>query len=81
MAAGTLGFTALLISGLQAQYEPPHAAYWLRAWRLSRRMAQQASLESQSKAQALAILSQLNNVAQRHPLQLDPWWWSPLHQI
>ena len=34
-------------------------------------MAQQASLESQSKAQALAVLSQLNHVPQRHPLQVD----------
>ena len=33
-------------------------------------MAQQASLESQSKAKALALLSQLNHVSQRHPLQL-----------
>ena len=34
-------------------------------------MAQQASLESQSKAQALAVLSQLNHVPQRHPLHVD----------
>ena len=33
-------------------------------------MAQQASPKSQSKAQALAVLSQLNHVSQRHPLQL-----------
>ena len=34
-------------------------------------MAQQASLESQSKAQALDVLSQLNHVPQRHPLHVD----------
>ena len=34
-------------------------------------MAQQASLESQSKAQILAILSQLNHVPQRHPLHVE----------
>ena len=34
-------------------------------------MAQQASLESQSKAQALAVLSQLNHVPKRHPMHVD----------
>ena len=51
--------------------EPSSSAIWLGSWRLSRRMAQQASLESQSKAQALAVLSQLNHVPQRHPLNFD----------
>ena len=53
MAAGTLGFTTLLISGLLAPYEPPHASYRLRSRRLSRRMAEQASLKTQGKTQAL----------------------------
>ena len=44
-------------------HEPITPAGWLRARRLSRRMAQQASLKSQSEAQALAVLSQLNRVA------------------
>ena len=51
--------------------EPSSSAVWLGSWRLSGRMAQQASLESQSKAQALAVLSQLNHVPQRHPLHVD----------
>ena len=34
-------------------------------------MAQQASLKSQSKAQTLALLSQLNHVPQRHPLHVE----------
>ena len=34
-------------------------------------MAQQASLKSQSKAQALAVLSQFNHVSQRHPLHVE----------
>ena len=44
-------------------------------------MAQQASLKSQSKAQALAVLRKLNHVAQRRPLQLRSRWWSPLRQV
>ena len=36
------------------KHEPSSPAVWLRARRLSRRMAQQASPKSQSKAQALA---------------------------
>ena len=32
------------------------------------------------KAQALAVLSQLNNVVRRHPLQLRPRWWPPLRR-
>jgi len=35
------------------------------------RMAQQASLKSQSATQALAALSQLNHVPQRHPLHVE----------
>ena len=34
-------------------------------------MAQQASLKSQSATQALAVLSQLNHVPQRHPLHVE----------
>ena len=34
-------------------------------------MAQQASLKSQSATQALAVLSQLNHVPQRHPLPVE----------
>ena len=51
--------------------EPSSSAIRLGSWRLSRRMALQASLESQSKAQALDVLSQLNHVPQRHPLHVD----------
>ena len=51
--------------------KPSSSAIWLGSWRLSRRMAQQASLESQSNAQALAVLSQLNHVPQRHPLHVE----------
>ena len=51
--------------------KPSSSAIWLGSWRLSRRMAQQASLESQSNAQAIAVLSQLNHVPQRHPLHVD----------
>ena len=51
--------------------EPSSCDRWLGSWRLSGRMAQQANLESQSKAQALAVLSQLNHVPQRHPLHVD----------
>ena len=51
--------------------KPSSSAIWLGSWRLSRRMAQQASLESQSNAQALAVLSQLNHVPQRQPLHVD----------
>jgi hypothetical protein len=32
-------------------------------------MAQQASLEGQSEAQALALFCQLNHVPERHPLK------------
>ena len=51
--------------------EPSSSAIWLGSWQLYRRMAQQESLENQSKAQELAVLSQLNHILQRHPLQVD----------
>ena len=53
------------------KHEPSSAAARLGSRRLSRRMAQQASLKSQSKAQTLALLSQLNHVPQRHPLHVE----------
>ena len=49
------------------KHEPSSAAARLGSRRLSRRMVQQASLKSKSKAQTLALLSQLNHVPQRHP--------------
>ena len=53
------------------KHEPSSAAARLGSRRLSRRMAQQASLKSQSKAQTLALLSQLNHIPQRHPLHVE----------
>ena len=56
---------------LMRKHEPSSAAAsWIGARQLSRRMAQQAHLKSQSKAKTLAVLSKQNHTPQHHPIHV-----------
>ena len=55
---------------LMRKHEPSAPASWIGARRLSRRMAQQAHLKSQSKAKTLAVLSKQNHTPQHHPIHV-----------
>ena len=54
-------FLKMQIRARATKDESSFAAAWVRARGLSRRMAQQASPKGQREAQALAVLSQLDD--------------------